>query len=446
MAGFLSAGNGKKTWYYLKKNGIKSTCLAVWERLEARKQQPYVYAAPACGELEQQRKQAEQMVKQELPVRFSILVPAYETKKEYLTALLDSVHVQSWPLWELVIADAGNSDQVRQTLQDWANEKNVPVLTEKQQEFCAGSVRYVKLQENGGISENTNAGLAYAFGEYTGLLDHDDLLTADALYEMAAAIEREKENGQNADVFYSDEDKCDGAGKVFYEPHKKTDFDPEMLLTNNYICHFTVLKTELFQKLKLRREYDGAQDFDLVLRAYLNGANFVHVPKVLYHWRCHTDSTAQNPQSKRYAYEAGRRALEDFCARKGWQVQVVDTAHLGFYRIEYADLWRDRPEIGAVAYPVCKKGRMCSGIYEADGQFRFQGLRAGFSGYLHRAVLQQSAPLADVRQMKVREADEQERIRAVANCRVMNPRTASAQFAEQLAQKGQKILWDPKGK
>ena len=445
MAGIFSVQNGRKAWYYLKKNGIKSAFLAVWERLEERKQPPYVYTAPGQEELKLQRRQAQQMQEQNSPVRFSVLVPAYETKKEYLTALLDSVHSQSWPFWELIIADAGSSNQVYDALLEWAEEYEVPVLTQ-QEAFCPGSVRYVRLEKNGGISHNTNAGLAYAQGDYTGLLDHDDLLTADALFEMAAAIAREKDAHGAADAFYSDEDKCDGAGQVFYEPHRKTDFDPEMLLTNNYICHFLVMKTELLKTLELRKEYDGAQDFDLVLRAYLAGTEFVHVPKVLYHWRCHTDSTAQNPQSKRYAYDAGRRAVEDFCARKGWQVQVEDTAHLGFYRIEYADLWRDRPEIGGVAYPVCKKGYMYSGIYEADGQFRFQGLRTGFSGYIHRAALQQSARLADVRQMKVRKADEAARIQAVKNCRIMNPRTASAEFAEQLAAKGQKILWDPKGK
>lgn len=448
MAGFFSLTNGKKTWYYLRKNGIKSACLAVWERLEERKQPPYRFAAPTAELLKKQQQSAKQFAD---PVRFSVLVPAYETKPEYLTALLNSVYAQSYPYWELVLADAGNTALVYETLNDWAKDKNVLLLEENAGQsadriFRAGSVRYLKLSENGGISANTNAGLEIACGDYTGLLDHDDLLTADALFEMAAAIIREKENGKEPQVLYSDEDKCDGSGAFFYEPHRKTDFDPELLLTNNYICHFLVMKTKLLRALKLRSAFDGAQDFDLVLRAYLAGNDFVHVPRVLYHWRCHEESTASNPRSKAYAYEAGKRAVEEFCRQKGWQVTVTDTEHLGFYRISYADLWRDRPEIGAVAYPVCKKGRMCSGIYERDGQFRFQGLRAGFSGYIHRAVLQQSAETADVRQMRVRPELEQERRNAVKKCGIMNPRTASQEFAGLLSDRGQRVLWDPKGK
>ena len=107
---------------------------------------------------------------------------------------------------------------------------------------------------------------------------------------------------------FSDEYKCDGAASRFYEPNFKPDFDGELLLTNNYICHFTVIETAFLKELKLRSGFDGAQDYDLVLRAYAAGGQFVHVPKVLYHWRCHEASTASNPQSKRYAYEAGQRA------------------------------------------------------------------------------------------------------------------------------------------
>jgi len=444
MAGFLNLANIKKTWYYFQKNGIKNACLAVWERLEQKKQQPYVYTAPDRQQLERQKKQAEDLFlhKPDEKVCFSILVPAYETKAEYLTALLDSVLEQSYSAWELVIADAGTSSMVWDTLEAWTAAKQVQLICKEQDKipFADRSVRYIKLEQNGGISENTNAGLAFVKGRYVGLLDHDDVLTPDALFEMAQAVQG---SGQ---VFYSDEDKCDGSGQFFYEPHFKTDFDPEMLLTNNYICHFTVMETALMRRLKLRSEYDGAQDFDLVLRAYLAGAEFVHVPKVLYHWRCHEDSTAVNPRSKTYAYDAGRRAVEDFCRQKGWQVTVTDTAHLGFYRVEYANLWQDRPEIGAVAYPVIQKGHLCSGIYEQDGQLRFAGLRAGFSGYIHRAALQQSAKNADVRQMKVRTEWEEKRLLAVRNCKLMNPRTASGQFAQLLEENGLKILWDPKGK
>jgi len=448
MAGFFSLANARKTWYYLQKNGIKSACLAVWERLEERKQPPYQYTAPSYAVLEAQRIQAKKEGAAK-PVCFSVLVPAYETKREYLTALLDSVRAQSWPYWELVIADAGHTGQVYETLTEWCRQHCVLLQEENsptESVFRAGQIRYVKLKQNGGISENTNAALAYAFGEYTGLLDHDDLLTPDALFEMAAAIQENNRHKARAEIFYSDEDKCDGSGRLFYEPHYKTDFDPELLLTNNYICHFMVMKTECLQSLKLRRAYDGAQDFDLMLRALAKGCAFAHVPHVLYHWRCHTDSTAANPQSKRYAYEAGKRAVADFCQNKGWHVTVSDTRHLGFYRVDYEDLWRDRPEIGAVAYPVSKKGRLLSGIYEKDGSQRFEGLRSGFSGYIHRAVLQQQAHTADVRQLRVRPQLEEEKQRAIKRCRETRPQTAAAEFAGLLESKGMGILWDPKGR
>ena len=137
------------------------------------------------------------------------------------------------------------------------------------------------LSENKGISANTNAGIELAAGDAVGLLDHDDLLTANALWEMADCLEKEKKRGKQKLVLFSDEDKCDGAASRFYEPNFKPDFDGELLLTNNYICHFTVIETAFLKELKLRSGFDGAQDYDLVLRAYAAGGQFVHVPKAV---------------------------------------------------------------------------------------------------------------------------------------------------------------------
>ena len=174
-------------------------------------------------------------------------------------------------------------------------------------------IRYVRTAENKGMSENTNEALQYATGDYVGLLDHDDLLTPDALYEMAMTLQNANEQGIEAALVYSDEDKCDTEAKIYYEPHVKLGFNWDLLLSNNYICHFLAMKTELIKKLGFRKEYDGAQDFDLVLRATLEKDEkdeILHVEKILYHWRCHDLSTAANPQSKLYAYEAGKRAAE----------------------------------------------------------------------------------------------------------------------------------------
>lgn len=367
-AGRLAA-NVKRTYAYYKRNGLSAASAAVLERLLlAHEGKGYAYTPPDEAELIFQRAKAEAW---ENPPLISVAVPAYETPPEYLNALLDSLQAQTWPHWELVVADAGKSPDVETAVKERADER----------------IRYVKLAENRGISENTNEAIRLANGDYIGLLDHDDFLTPDALYEMAAAIRKSQERGIAPVFLYSDEDKCDGDGKIFYEPHRKLDFNPDLLLSNNYVCHFLVMEAGLMKKLKLRSGFDGAQDYDLVLRAAagcfscasetestLSGreaeripeAAYVHIPKVLYHWRCHTASTASNPESKRYAYEAGRRALEDLAMRLGWRVRVEDTRHLGFYRCIFTEpIWESRPDVGALAGPLpSQNGRLISGIYD----------------------------------------------------------------------------------
>ena len=170
----------------------------------------------------------------------------------------------------------------------------------------------------------------------------------------------------------------------------------------------------VMKRLRLRTGFDGAQDYDLVLRAagqVLEGTPeeaYVHIPKILYHWRCHRNSTASNPASKTYAYEAGRRALEDFGREHGWKVQAEDTRHLGFYRLEFMpDALSQRSDLGAVAGPLpSRNGRLVSGIYDeapdSTVTMRYDGLKRRFSGYMHRAVLTQDVEAADIRTMQVR--------------------------------------------
>lgn len=247
-------------------------------------------------------------------------------------------------------------------------------------------------------------------GDYVGLLDHDDMLAENALYEMAARIEQERQNGVKPQILYSDEDKCNGEGTEFYDPNFKEKFNQDLLLSNNYICHFMVMKRELIQKLQFRREYDGAQDFDLVLRGVyevLAGGRenqIVHIPAVLYHWRCHTGSTAENPQSKGYAYEAGKRAVQDFADRKGWKVRAVDTEHLGFYRLEYQGMSsRCVPNWRPWEAPWYRREKLwAEGCRRKAGCF-MRGFPVTYSGYLHRAVLQQEAEALDLRNIAVRE-------------------------------------------
>lgn len=479
--GRVNKANLKKTLYYLKRNGIRKTWYAILERLEERRQRPYVWVPPAGEELEAQR---DYWREGENAPTFSILVPLYRTKTQYLRELVESVRRQTYPGWELILADATEDDSVERILRDWgdveaefgsgdveaesggaAGRKAVKAESAGAPGRWAGEharrIRYIRLAENAGISENTNQALLYATGDYAGLLDHDDILTENALHEMAAAIEAGTRRGKRPRMLYSDEDKCNGDRSEYYEPNFKEDFNLDLLLSNNYICHFLVMERELMQKLKLRREYEGAQDYDLVLRAAWalreEEDAIVHVPRVLYHWRCHTGSTAENPRSKLYAYENGRRAIQEFVRRAGWQAQVLGTAHVGFYKLSYqGDIFRIRTDVGAVGGRLVRKGRTvggrllqagerpggalqnsvqggrgaladgvqggsgalpdgvqggggalpdgveAGGALAREGEVLYKNLPVHYSGYLHRAQLPQDACAVDIRNIRVR--------------------------------------------
>lgn len=379
----------KKTIYYLRRNGLKSTLTAVRERLDSHLQPPYHREAPTEQELAWQRRTAEQ---EGFAVSFSIVVPAYRTPEAYLREMIASVCGQSYENWELILADATEDDSAAGIAESFAD--------------FSDRIRCVRLPENAGISENTNAGLLLAQGEYVGLLDHDDILERNALFEIASVIEQAKKDGTSLKLIYTDEDKCDGGVKRYYEPNFKEKFNLDLLLTNNYICHFMVMERELMRELKLRKEFEGAQDFDLALRAAERlmdrEEQIAHVPKVLYHWRCHTSSTAENPQSKLYAYEAGRRAVQDFLDRKGWPAEVRDTAHLGFYRIQYKKSPLEaRKELGALGGRLIRRGRTFSGRLSDTGDIFYRELPKDYGGYLHRALLAQDAEALDIRNIEV---------------------------------------------
>lgn len=393
----LNTGNIRKTVNYLRKNGVKCAFFAAMERIEEERKSDYIYSGADEGELKRQRDEW-----QKFPYRFSIVVPAYETKEEYLRELIDSVREQSYERWELIIADASAGN----TVED--------VVAEYQEKAHERRIHYIKLMENRGISENSNAGIEAATGDYIALLDHDDLLTPDALYEIADVIQREENKNRHPALIYTDEDKFDN-DRYFKQPHIKTEFNLDLILSNNYICHLMAVDSALMKKLKLQKKYDGAQDYDLVLRVVsrlmdetpVGGLEekIIHVPKVLYHWRCHRDSTAENTASKAYAYEAGRNALEDFCKGRGWQVRVDHALHLGFYKIEYLpDMFAVRSDIGMIGGKVLNAhNKITSGIYNADGERLYKGLRSEYSGgSTHRASLLQDCAAVDIRCMRLR--------------------------------------------
>lgn len=406
----LNKNNIRKTLRYLQKNGIRHTFYAAKERMEEERKADYTYIKPEEDVLKKQKAETA-----DFPYLFSIVVPAYKTNIFYLRQTIESVREQSYQKWELIIADAGEDPDVQKIV--------VYYYQEFKEEY---RVRYIRLQENKGISENTNAAIEKANGDYIGLLDHDDMLAADALYEMAVALKKAEENGQHPALLYSDEDKyLNRPDEMPFEgffiedgkyicPNRKKKFNLDLILSNNYMCHFMMAEAGLLKKLKLRRQFDGAQDYDLILRVIKNlldskpvlrlPESILHIPKVLYHWRCHENSTAANTASKSYAYEAGKAALEDFCASLGWRVEVTHSLHLGFYRITYQpDIFAVRPEVGIVGGRILnRRNRIMSGIYDEGGNKLYQGLHKEYSGgAAHTASLCQDVAAVDIRCMRV---------------------------------------------
>lgn len=398
----LNITNIRKTINYLRKNGIRHAYYAAKERIEEEKKSDYIYEEPKEAVLEMQRN-----CWKNFPYRFSIIVPAYETKAEYMRELIDSVRKQSYERWELIIADAGTSSGVEEIVAEYQEREN------------ERRIRYISLIENRGISENTNVGIEAAEGDYIGLLDHDDVLTPDALYEVASVIYKTEEKFGRPTLIYSDEDKFtdNNAARIYKEVNKKYNFNFDLILSNNYICHFMVAEAALMKSLKLQRKYDGAQDYNLVLRIIdklLESRDIdnvtelnkmvLHVPKVLYHWRCHENSTAENTASKTYAYEAGKAALEDFCTKRGWKAQVSHSLHLGFYQIEYLpDLFSARPEVGLIGGRILNRQNIImSGIYDEKGERLYMGLHKEYSGgSTHKAALMQDCVAVDIRCVRV---------------------------------------------
>ena len=276
-------------------------------------QEWYEKNKPSEEELARQRKK-----KWKEPVTISVLVPAYRTPEVFLRQMIESVLNQTYPYLELCIAD-GSGENI-------SVEKVVKEYQAKDQR-----VRYQRLEKNEGIAGNTNAAIRMATGDYLALFDHDDLLSPNALFEVASTIEKDK-----ADVVYTDEDKVTSDLKEHFQPHFKPDFNPDLLCSNNYICHLFVVKRSLALKLGGQDPaYDGAQDYDFIFRCTEEAEKIVHIAKILYHWRVHQASTADNPTSKMYAFDAGKRAIEAHLQRIGAKAEVSHTKDLGFYRVKY---------------------------------------------------------------------------------------------------------------
>lgn len=246
----------------------------------------------------------------------SIVIPLYNTPQEYLRKLLQSITAQSYGKFELCLADGST--------------KKGPAAFVKKFYGNDPRIRLKHLRLNAGISENTNEAIRMATGEFLMFADHDDFLEPDALYEMVRALNKNRE----LDLIYTDEDLCDEKGERFFAPRMKPDFNPDFLRSINYICHLVLVRRSLAEEVGLlRKQCDGAQDYDFLLRCIEKTDRVYHIPKVLYHWRVSETSTAGNQDSKTYAIDAGKLALTEHYARLGYEAEVEYTGIFIMYRM-----------------------------------------------------------------------------------------------------------------
>lgn len=268
---------------------------------------------PTQAQLESQRKH--QFLYK--PV-ISILVPTYNTPLKYLHEMIESVQSQTYGKWELCIADGScGNKELEEAFESYAKKD--------------ARIKYVLLDSNKGISENTNGAIPLATGDYIALLDHDDVLAPNALSEMVQALQDKK-----TDIVYSDEDKVNADLTEHMDPNLKPDFSLDLLRSHNYITHLFVVKSSIFHEVGgFRKEFDGAQDYDLMFRCIEKAKVIKHVPKILYYWRMHSNSTAENPESKMYAYEAGRKAIEEHLKRVGVKADVERMDLWGMNHVKY---------------------------------------------------------------------------------------------------------------
>ncbi len=397
-------------WEYFQKHGLRALFKKSVHKIQ-NIQDDYDYnewykkVRITDEELAKQRESAGDFAQQPT---FSIVIPVYATPEKFLRRMLDSIREQTYPKFEVCLVDAT----------PYAKIQHDPAQGRTPQEVLAeyaaadSRFRYETLAENLGIAENTNAAIRMATGDFIVLADHDDELEPQALYECVRAINAHPD----VQVLYSDEDKVDFEDIYYFEPHFKTDFNPDLLRSVNYICHLFVARRSLLdaiaetavdgQKIYERSAYDGAQDYDLILRATekaqameqarlvscanasdanavtsaqqsdtvasttagvdgqtsaaemsaqpaiaaalnpldqellrqgrFTSSNIIHIPMVLYHWRAHQASTAQHPEAKLYAFEAGTRAVYDHCKRVGLPIQKVEQGiTYGFYHPIY---------------------------------------------------------------------------------------------------------------
>lgn len=311
---------GKYGFFKTVKKCIKTVLRKIVRFLKGEKDLQYgdyggwiKYNEPKDADLKLQMKK-----KFAIEPKISVIVPMYNTKEKFFKDIVNCMINQTYSNWELCLADGSPEEN-----------KDLKKYIEKD-----SRIKYKFLNENKGIAGNTNAAIEMATGDYIALLDHDDVLADYALYEVANYINKKP----NSEFLYSDEDKIDENDNR-YDAYFKPDFAPDTLRCQNYICHFSIFKKELMTKLNgFKSDYDGAQDYDIFLRMseVTDPKNITHIPKILYHWRVHSQSTAKlNSNAKNYAFEAGKKAIEDHLKRIGLEGTVTPGCIDGIYRVDY---------------------------------------------------------------------------------------------------------------
>ena len=280
-------------------------------------------------------------------VKISIVVPCYNTPEMYIKPLIDSVISQTYTNWELCLADGSTEISSTKLIKEYSK------LDDR--------IKHIPIRENLGIVGNTNEGIKKAGGTYIAFLDHDDTLSKHALNEVARII-----NGNpNTDLIYSDEDKISDNGKVRSLPFFKPDWSPEMLLGVNYITHFVVARKSVVNKIGgLRPGFDGAQDYDFLLRFTEITSSIEHISKILYHWRLADGSTSKDGGEKDYADDAGQKALDDAVKRRKLKARVVGIPERPTnYRLKY--LMPKQPPKVSIIIPFKDKSELLKQCVES---------------------------------------------------------------------------------
>lgn len=315
----------------LKEYGFRELYIRAVEKLRSQKiSYDDWYKKHAITEAQIQTQKEDVKTWENQPL-ISICVPLYMTPEAYLREMIDSVVAQTYPNWQLCLADGSPDENLKRVLEQYYGDER--------------RISYRHLDENLGIAENTNKAFEMAEGEWLSLLDHDDILPPEALYETMvaagvaegkASLVKRKKTDKVIEAVYSDEDKISEDLTEHFDPHFKPDYNIDLLRTNNYITHLFTVRREIVERVGgFESKYNGAQDFDFIFRCTDAAKGVAHVPRILYHWRTSAGSTAENPASKMYAYEAGKLAIEDHLKAKGLEGEVSFTRNLGFYRVKY---------------------------------------------------------------------------------------------------------------